>query len=457
MTTLTVGAGQEFSTLAAAVAASQNGDVVAVQAGTYTNQFADVYNKAITIEGVGGQANFVATEAPSDGKAIIDTNGNVTLKNLTFSGAAVGDGNGAGVRYEAGNLTVDSCYFHDNQNGLLSSASPTGTISINNSQFIHNGTGTGYTHNIYVGEIAQLTVTNSLFQDSVAGHEIKSRAAANTITNNRIEDLTGNGSYLIDLPDGGVDTVTGNLLQKGVNAPNQTMIHFGGEGLPYANNSLTVTGNTAVNDRSFAYLVDNAANQPVSISGNSTWGLSASQLSEGAASIGSNTFLSSRPTVDATPILGGTNPNPPPNPPSDLITIGLSADTVNGSVQFCLSVDGQVRGSLYGITGGTSGTIHTYTFPGKFSAGPHQISITEINSKGAGNAAHVLDVHSVKFDGTELLSNVAAVGSFGSARLTTAAAGPAQIVDPAVSSSYAANYATAAAEAHQVIPALTGH
>ncbi|HEY0205462.1 MAG TPA: hypothetical protein VGC15_15060, partial [Acetobacteraceae bacterium] len=63
MTILTVGAGQQFSTISAAVAASQDGDTVQVQAGTYVNDFATV-NTKITIQGVGGMAHLVATVAP---------------------------------------------------------------------------------------------------------------------------------------------------------------------------------------------------------------------------------------------------------------------------------------------------------------------------------------------------------------------------------------------------------
>jgi hypothetical protein len=32
---------------------------------------------------------------------------------------SVPDGNGAAVRYEGGNLTLNDDYFHDNQEGLL--------------------------------------------------------------------------------------------------------------------------------------------------------------------------------------------------------------------------------------------------------------------------------------------------------------------------------------------------
>jgi hypothetical protein len=51
MATLTVGSGSgfEYSTLSSAIAASQDGDVIQVQAGTYTNDFATI-STSITIE-----------------------------------------------------------------------------------------------------------------------------------------------------------------------------------------------------------------------------------------------------------------------------------------------------------------------------------------------------------------------------------------------------------------------
>src|ERR1700759_3414616 len=152
MATLTVGAGKEYATLAAAVAAAQDGDVLDVKAGTYTNDFAEITHK-ITIEGVGGMVNLVASGQIPNGKAILITDTDVTLDHISFSGAAVKDGNGAGIRYQGGNLTITNSYFHDNQEGILAASDPNGTITIENSEFSHNGTGTGNTHNIYVNGI----------------------------------------------------------------------------------------------------------------------------------------------------------------------------------------------------------------------------------------------------------------------------------------------------------------
>lgn len=171
MAILTVGPGKQSATLSAAVAASHNGDVIQVQAGTYTNDFSTI-NTKVTIEGIGGMVNLVATVAPPNGKAILVTNTDATLTNIAFSGAKVADGNGAGIRYQAGNLPLNDCYFNDNQDGVLAADNPSGSITINNSEFAHNGAGDGKMHNLYVGQVGRLTINNSYFHDAVVGHEI---------------------------------------------------------------------------------------------------------------------------------------------------------------------------------------------------------------------------------------------------------------------------------------------
>lgn len=215
MSVLTVGPGKQFATLSAAVVASHDSDTIQVQAGTYTNDFATI-NTRITIEGVGGMVNLVATVPPPNGKAILVTNTDVTLDNISFSGAKVADGNGAGVRYQSGNLTINDCYFYNNQDGLLAADNPSGSITINNSEFSHNGAGDGFTHNLYVGKVGTLTINGSYFHDAVVGHEIKSRALTTIIENSRIIDgPTGSASYSIDLPDGGKVVIRNNIIEQG--------------------------------------------------------------------------------------------------------------------------------------------------------------------------------------------------------------------------------------------------
>src|SRR5204863_1559204 len=116
------------------------------------------------------------------------------------SGAQVSDRNGAGIRYAGGNLILNNDYSHDNQEGLLANSAPAGSITINHSEFAHNGDGSGFTHNLYVSEIGTLSIDNSYFHDAVVGQEIKSRADNTIITNSRIQDENGSASYSIDLP-----------------------------------------------------------------------------------------------------------------------------------------------------------------------------------------------------------------------------------------------------------------
>src|SRR5690349_23038048 len=91
MSILTVGSGKTYSTIAAAIAAAQNGDTINVDAGTYTNDYASV-NKNITLQGVGGMVKLVSTGLIPNGKAIFITSGNITINNFEFSGAKVTDG-----------------------------------------------------------------------------------------------------------------------------------------------------------------------------------------------------------------------------------------------------------------------------------------------------------------------------------------------------------------------------
>ena len=313
MATLTVGQGQQFATIGAAVAASRDGDVLQVQAGTYTNDFATI-NTKITLQGVGGMVHMVgAGDIPND-KGILVTNTDVKIDHFEFSGAEGGSGNAAGIRYQAGNLTVTNSYFHDNQNGLLANPSATGTITIDNSEFAKNGSGDGYTHNLYVGDIARLTVTDSYFHEANGGHEIKSRAAETNITNNRIFDGSGSSAYNIDLPNGGRGVISGNIIEQGADGGNNRIVAFGAEGGLHAGSSLSMTNNTVVNEASSGLMVWNAGGSPATISGNKVYGLSDAQLVSGGGTVTGTTHLASEPTLDTSHPWTGSAPAPTPTP-----------------------------------------------------------------------------------------------------------------------------------------------
>ena len=178
---------------------------------------------------------------------------------------------------------MNHTYFHDNQEGLLADADPTGTITISNSEFDNNGNAnppaSGDEHNLYVGAIQQLTINNSYFTNPVVGHDIKSRAANTTIENSRIVDPNGTGSYEIDLPNGGNAVIENNVIEKGAGPQgNPYFIAFGEEGAN-AGSSLSVTGNTLINDYgSGANLLLNDAGVTPAVTGNTAYGFTATQL-----------------------------------------------------------------------------------------------------------------------------------------------------------------------------------
>jgi hypothetical protein len=292
-TVLTVGPDGAFKTIGAALAASANGDLILVQPGTYSNDFADITTQ-VTIAGAGGLVELTATMAPPDDKGIFVVDANVTIDNLVFQGAAIPDaegGNGAGIRYQGGAMVLNNDAFIGNQDGILAGAVdglPVNTITIENSTFDGNGDSTGqyagYTHNCYISTgVTAFTATGDIFEHANLGHELKSRALTNVITGNVFYDgPTGTASYDIDLPNGGADTISGNIIEKGPDAQNDALIHFGGEGIPYAGSALTVTGNRLVNDLGSAAIgVLNQTTLQISITGNEADNFGNATLADG--------------------------------------------------------------------------------------------------------------------------------------------------------------------------------
>jgi hypothetical protein len=294
--------GTTYDTVSDAINGSGAGDLIQIQGGTYVEDFPKITHD-LTLEAVGSLAHLETPGQPTNGEAILVTDANVTVDGLELSGATVPDGNGAGIREESGSLTVLNSYIHDNQDGILTSGVIAGaTLTIDHTEFNHNGSGTGFTHNLYAGQLDLVNITNSYFTGVVAGHEIKSRALDTIIESSRIQDgATGTSSYDVDLPNGNVATIENNVIEKGSNSNNQALVHFGGEVSPVADNSsLTINGNTIIDDRqSTPFVLDqaNLANGSIAvptITGNTFYGLpgGVGQVVQGASGdYSNNTFL----------------------------------------------------------------------------------------------------------------------------------------------------------------------
>ena len=232
----------------------QENDTIEIDATTYVGQacLAVWSSDNLLIRGVGGQPHLRADGEFIWGKGIwVFQGNNITVEYIEFSEAAVPDQNGAGIRLDGEGLTVRHCYFHHNENGILTSNPDAGDILIEHSEFAYNGHGDGFSHNVYVGRVNSLTFRYNYSHHANIGHNLKSRAKENFIYYNRIMDEeTGNSSRLIDISNGGQCILMGNLLMQGDNAPNNNMVAFGLEGLTAGNtHHFYVVNNTFVNKR----------------------------------------------------------------------------------------------------------------------------------------------------------------------------------------------------------------
>lgn len=249
--TLRVGPQHELKTIASAAKQAQDGDIIEVEAGDYVADVALWSKNRLTIRGIGQRPRIIANGAACEEKAIwVVRGGDITVDNFEFSGAKVGDKNGAGIRFESGHLTVRNSRFTGNENGILTDSGDM-TLNIENSEFDNNGAGDGQSHNLYVGEIRRLRVTGSYFHHANVGHLLKTRAAENHITYNRLTDeAEGRASYELEFPNGGIAHVIGNMIEQSVTTENSTLISYGAEGYKYPINRLYLINNTLIDRKS---------------------------------------------------------------------------------------------------------------------------------------------------------------------------------------------------------------
>jgi hypothetical protein len=251
-----VGPEEAIKSIAQAAAVAQNGDTVKIDAGTYTG--ADILahwtQNNITIEGVGMVVLDAKDLVIPNRKGIFVIGGtNVTVENIVFQNAhdLFGlDRNWAGIREEGTNLTIKSCQFYHNDDGLLVDGNLNSSVTILYSQFGFNGYGDGFSHNMYIGQVKSFTLEYSLSHDAIEGHDVKSRAITNNIRYNWLGDTgAGSTSYELSLPNGGTAYIIGNVIRQDADSSNSTIIDWGSEGATNPTVAIYIVNNTIVNQR----------------------------------------------------------------------------------------------------------------------------------------------------------------------------------------------------------------
>ena len=241
---------RSYPTLQAAVDAIGSGEGrIAIAPGVYRQCAVQRAGRIAYLATEPGQTEFTGTAC--EGKAALVLRGTeASVSGIIFSDIGVADGNGAGIRQEAGNLTIANTWFRDSQQGILTGHDSMMRLVIDRSTFTRLGTcenSGGCAHSIYTGDIGHLRVTRSRFEEGTGGHYLKARAAMVEIAASSFDDSHGRETnYMIDLPQGARGQITNNWFVQGESKENYSaFIAVGAEEQTHSSDGLTIAGNDA--------------------------------------------------------------------------------------------------------------------------------------------------------------------------------------------------------------------
>ena len=227
----------------------QDGDTILIDGGIYLNDATKWTKKDLVFIGLGIEPNRTVLQYSGDipnGKGIFvfETPGtcdNPHFENIVFDGAQVSDAdgaNGAGIRFQANNITVNNCKFMNCQNGILegNGSVTTSNVIITNSEFYNNGyqlqndpTYSGYEHHIYISASADTLMVQNCYFHHPRGqaNSVKTRAQRSFILYNFIdEEATGYGSWELNIAQGGMNVIMGNVFVQGPAGANHGIIGY---------------------------------------------------------------------------------------------------------------------------------------------------------------------------------------------------------------------------------------
>lgn len=244
---LVVGAGAEFGSLQAALKKAREGDRIDMLPGTYRGASVRAPGR-LHLRGLGPGVIIEQPNLPADDRGVLVIQGDVTVENLTLRGARRTHGNGAGIRFLDGRLLVLGCTFTDNEMGLLGSDQPQAQLRLLDSVFTAAPRHAGRLHHLlYASTMSRLEVQGCRFEGGWRGHLLKSRARHNDIRYNLLRDGAGGGaSYELELAEGGINRVVGNVIVQGPGTQNRSIVAVGYDARPDLAHELVFAHNTVV-------------------------------------------------------------------------------------------------------------------------------------------------------------------------------------------------------------------
>jgi hypothetical protein len=244
-----IGASRIYTLPSQVKALVKDGDTIYIDGGIYANDATKWVNKNLKFIGLGASNNRTILRYTGDipnGKGIFvfelpGTSDNPYLENIVFDGAQVSDangGNGAGIRFQSNNITIKNCKFINCQNGILEGHGnvTTSNVIISNSEFQNNGyqlpndaTFSGYAHHIYISASADTLIVKNCYFHKPRGqaNSLKTRAQRSYILYNLIdEEDIGYGSWELNIAQGGLNVIMGNVFIQGTSGANHGIISY---------------------------------------------------------------------------------------------------------------------------------------------------------------------------------------------------------------------------------------
>jgi hypothetical protein len=277
--TLDVGLGATYASPSDAAAVAADGDTVLIAPGIYFD-CAIWRANGLMIAGAGPDVQI--TDKPCAGKAAFVVHGDgVTIRGLSFMRIRVPDGNGAGIRSEGRDLTVEDSRFINNQVGILAGGQSGGSLRISGSSFTATGTGPQDRpmNAVMAGPLDLLRVSHSMFEAARSGGHIASAALHTELIGNQLSDEGGRMTGPLVSIAGGSILLDGNSVDLASDAADRpgAVLVFGDAA------AVRVSGNTLIEPMGSVPLVRNWSGTSAIEEGNVVPPGAAAVSEEGAA------------------------------------------------------------------------------------------------------------------------------------------------------------------------------